>query len=1716
MSRNSEKIIKEFDASFMEEHQKEIKKLSEEEQKVLNYIIYNRYYHNYKIEYEIEIKKEYIKKLSDFVRKHYGKVVDLLVPEEFIDDFYYMTDNFLKYQYSESYYRRSFRCSDYYPFTDKIFNLIYSYYLLRIMGCQKSEMKEFVLNHYDEDKAGIKSHIPYTYETYLITARIDAGDKEVIDIIKEMMTSENNTAILTVIIIRAIICSSNAELHDLLCQLLVAARLSEGLRQAICENADCGTAKAFIKIAGTIKENNLVRFSSVKRAIATWTGLCRYEDPDRLAGKILDDILYVLESRENALQYIDTTDAVHIYMGLWGLGFYEVYDAVNVIKSLFGLPDVQQNPSLFNKFCHIFKKDEWGKVSENKIQLLTVGYFCEELEMPDVMNQVSAAVLEAYPEDYQLFSMYIHFYLYDRFDTKGLSKDSIALYQNKNTAEKHYAILRNMYDTLPKKAITYEKILFPWHSSYISKSELLVCMLAAAEVLDDDEKIDFISGRLSEINTDNRRDALEEIGKIHRTSVQRSAVLNAVADKESYTRDHAVEILLKWELSDEEYLHLESFARYKKADLREGIIKLLQKRDNQGLNLSISRMLKEKDENIRLAALDLLKYALTERKAENFAETKEQLALIQEPTEREEILIQELINSSDSQTVSAENGYGIYDPTVQFIPYDFEPDINIAREYFSVSGEDLTEMHLALLKLIDENSESEYKDADGNEHLLGELSSSFSYYNRKDSADKKFYELVPFHELWAKFYRETVKTPQRFWSMFLERKNSCDDKLTKTSQKIFRKNQKMIFGELSEYHYQKELVEKDERFGHYSFSNMRSTIFDCIISEFELSIPTEIALHVMAYIAKKMPEEELWLEREVDKNRYWGDKKYNYLRSGMVSYLLTELKSRINMNFEENFKILHELSAKNRAFRHYENGDIYSEYGLDYANLSILYYLKAYRQKLVSEDIIYQTLFELFGLKKTVIELNPFISRQVRWQKDFFNEFLKEENKEIDENNMIPADSELYQIGNKIASKIFDKLLDVELKRGDSETIFSKGIVTISRIYGMDRLIEILKAFGNDNFNRNTYYYGNISKNTALSHLLSVCYPTADDSAEKLKTYLSKSKIKEDRLIEVAMFAPQWIDIIEQYLKIEGLKSGCYYFMAHTAESISDQKQAIIAKYTPFTREELNGGCFDVHWFKEAYEVLGEQLFNKLYKSAKYISSGNMHTRARKYADAALGKINIQETEKLIEDKRNKDLLMSLAIIPSENKSDILERYEFIQKFLKESKQFGSQRRASESAAAQYALKNLAVTAGYSDETRLTLSMETQLVKNNLNYFTWNDIGEYQVKIKINSDGKASLVFEKNHKELKSAPAAIKKEEKFLEIKAFCDKLKNQYSRTVRMFELAMEERDEFTFGELSMLCENPVTKVIVENLVFVSSCGEFIHGMISGNKLYDYSGKEYNLEENFHLRVAHPYDLYAHQVWADYQKLYFEKGEKEGLKQPFRQVFRELYTKLSEELDKKKSLLFSGNQIQTRRTIGALRNRRWVADYEDGLQKIYYKDNIIAEIYAVADWFSPSDIEAPTLEAVTFVNRRTYEPIKIADLPDIVYSEVMRDVDLAVSVAHAGGVDPETSHSTVEMRKVILEFNLKLFGIKNVRFEKNHAIIEGTHAKYSIHLGSGVIHQFGGHQINVLAVSGGKKSKLFLPFIDEDPKTAEIMTKVITFAEDHKIKDPYIMEQIK
>jgi hypothetical protein len=206
---------------------------------------------------------------------------------------------------------------------------------------------------------------------------------------------------------------------------------------------------------------------------------------------------------------------------------------------------------------------------------------------------------------------------------------------------------------------------------------------------------------------------------------------------------------------------------------------------------------------------------------------------------------------------------------------------------------------------------------------------------------------------------------------------------------------------------------------------------------------------------------------------------------------------------------------------------------------------------------------------------------------------------------------------------------------------------------------------------------------------------------------------------------------------------------------------------------------------------------------------------------------------------------------------------------------------------------------------------------------------------------------------------------------------------------------------------------------------------------------------------------------------------------------------------------------VQPQRAVALLKTRGWTVDYEEGLQRVYHKENLIARMYAVADWFSPADIEAPTLEVVRFYTRDEDEPMAFVEVPPVVFSEVMRDIDLVVSVAHVGGVDPEASHSTVEMRIAIARELLALLAITNVSFQSVHAMIQGSKGDYSVHMGSGVVHQSGVGMLAVLPVHSQARGRIFLPFADDDPRTAEIMSKILLFADDTRIKDPAILRQM-
>jgi hypothetical protein len=111
--------------------------------------------------------------------------------------------------------------------------------------------------------------------------------------------------------------------------------------------------------------------------------------------------------------------------------------------------------------------------------------------------------------------------------------------------------------------------------------------------------------------------------------------------------------------------------------------------------------------------------------------------------------------------------------------------------------------------------------------------------------------------------------------------------------------------------------------------------------------------------------------------------------------------------------------------------------------------------------------------------------------------------------------------------------------------------------------------------------------------------------------------------------------------------------------------------------------------------------------------------------------------------------------------------------------------------------------------------------------------------------------------------------------------------------------------------------------------------------------------------------------------------------------------------------------------------------------------------------------------------------------------------------------VDPEASASSIEAREALIRETCNLLSLQNVRVKDRHAIVEGKLGNYTIHLGSAVVHKQPGGSLCIIPVHSQHRGRLFLPFVDSDPKSAEIISKVISLAKDSEIKDPTILEQI-
>lgn len=1645
-----------------------------------------------------------------FGRAHQA-LLDVFVPKAYQQSYLYIIDKLNQFPFSRGVSRRCVRTADYRPQFQLIFSLLPAYEKLFYCG---EKLENYMLRRLGEEQLDYIGH-SYSFGlnfSYLYAAEIDRGNEAVIQALKDLILSENHTAYLDRQMILGILRSDHEELQELLGKLLLAARLQEGLRQAICESMDAGTPGAFLKLLKVVEDNDLIRFSSVKRSVSTWIGIYDENSVDRVNDKLLRLMGECLRDPAFCKDQLAANDAVAVNVALWAMGFYEVEDAVRAMGEI--LDHGTKNQKLSASFYNLCLYDEQLKLKTAKKVLLLHG---DDLELV-------TAFMPA-------FSSHIRSWVRNAFENGlmyGLRTPKAPVltdyYDHRQEAEMLYARMEEICARLPKKGICYDPFVFPWLRVELQPSDVLCQMAFLAWLLQEEEKITAMAGRISEIaDGDLRTNLMNLLLYEPSTPPQRAAVICLMGNAHTRTSEQAVRIVKKLEFRDEEYPLLEDMLRFRRGNLRGTLIDFLMRQPDDRMTDCLRRLLTDKKEEKRSAGLDmLLRLSKDPDRAGLYQQVKGMTELIGQPTDKELIMIRELQKEAKEDAEQKE-GYGLYDPQEPEELLVPAPDITVPgqkelfRTCLPISEQEALKIIQKMDRLFLEHKDYEYVASNGEKYLLGNdfrCTKDWVYgknmHNRYDSI-----EYYPLADMFRKFYQEEIRDYRCL--MMVE---AVLQQTSANALNAFACYYRQVFGCMPftpaplGISYLRQV--QDLRSVYRQQFLDKKMLFETgllVVSALLPFVDTQkkkVTYEVSGYNGRVYEQERPVCELPLFHRYFEG-----------LSYWETDEEFTKAFSLAWRFEQACREGRRRRDFVPARSGGYQ---GQTITGLCPYWFLKAYHMGLISKNSLCRAVMEYFAREDCLAVLCKVVKGEGvkplnrRMMNQFFGNAPAKEIYETGE-AYFAEDTWVGALIRKLYDKIVPVLVDTELRRGEAETEFSWDMRGITYICGIDYLVRILMALGRDPLGRESYYawyYGSPkqTKRDVLSGLLKACYPAASETGADLKAAVKGTRIREERFVEVAMYAPQWIDIIQEYLGWAGLKSGCYYFMAHMNERFDDQKKAIIARYTPLTPEELQDGAFDAAWFEEAYALLGEQNFNKLYQAAKYISDGQKHSRARKYADAASRKVELSALTSEIRAKRNKDLLMSYGLVPfgKNREQDLLERYQFIEQYRKESRQFGAQRRASEGKAADIALLNLSVRAGYEDVTRLKLTMEARLIETMASLMEWTAVEDVEFCLSVDEEGKSKIRCRKEGKELKSVPTRLGKQPHVLRLKEAHKNLKEQYARTRKMMEESMESGASFRASELLALLGNPVVCAILTPLVFLQreQAGFLKAGEQLALEMPDGTSVLFKGDEE--LRIAHPLDLYRSGSWPLYQKYLFDQR----IRQPFKQVFRELYVKLPEELGLKASRMFAGNQIQPRKTVGCLRGRRWVADYEEGLQKVYYKENIVARIYALADWFSPSDIEAPTLEWVEFFHRKTFEPLTIEEVPDLIYSEVMRDVDLAVSVAHAGGVDPETSHSTIEMRRMIMELNLSLFGLGNVTLTDSHALIKGKRAGYSVHLGSGVVHQEGGAMLSILPVHSQKRGRIFLPFVDEDPKTAEIFSKIVLLAEDQKIKDPSILSQIR
>ena len=534
---------------------------------------------------------------------------------------------------------------------------------------------------------------------------------------------------------------------------------------------------------------------------------------------------------------------------------------------------------------------------------------------------------------------------------------------------------------------------------------------------------------------------------------------------------------------------------------------------------------------------------------------------------------------------------------------------------------------------------------------------------------------------------------------------------------------------------------------------------------------------------------------------------------------------------------------------------------------------------------------------------------------------------ELNKNNrlssLIPELIEVIRSNKKMTEDEMVYLNTILDKRpGD---INYEDLLTLNEVNGVENLFRLLSGLRNEPFSKQAGIPGKINRK------IKGCLPQPEDSPAQFTELVAANNVSNVRLVELTFYAPQWKPFI-----------ACLFDKDHFIEAIDWFRHC--------------SDYVDIKKINEIYLNLGVEIWQLLVEASRYSLTPRGLAKIKVFSEALFGNNSPEEFIRKFEELDvemhwyARDYMMAIGIIPlkpePDRDKDIVHRYQFIKEYMRQSKQFGEKRRTGNEEAGAAALSNLACNAGYTDLKNFELAMEAEAVKDLAAGPVIMEVDGYELKLSLTDQGAPDLTICKDGRLIKSMPEKLKNDEKVIAVKERVKQIKRQVGRLRVFLEEAMCNSEEYSTKEFLGLMSHPILKAMIQKLVFISTNG-IGYPIGTTLRLSSYDGTEIAIDENDHLRIAHPFDLLQSGQWDKWQHECFVSGRV----QPFKQVFREVYIVTDAEKNPDhESGRFAGQSVNSSKALALFSSRNWSGEDRDENLSIPYKYHPRQQIWAECD----------------------------------------------------------------------------------------------------------------------------------------------------------------------